>query len=245
MLRLPMKLRAQQKHWDRLAREDPFWSILTDPAKRCGGWDPEQFFSTGRDEIASAMQYAESLGLPAERGHALDFGCGAGRLTQALAGRFDRVTGVDLSPVMIELARRYNRAVERCTYVLNGEDHLGQFADGSFDAIYSRLVLQHLPGRQARRYVREFVRLLRPRGLALFQLPSRLASPRLASRLGYRLNLWTRRGILLQPRLIEMYGVPCEVVRRDLEECGGRLVDAQLDLSAGPEWESWRYAVSR
>jgi SAM-dependent methyltransferase len=240
-----MKLRAQQEHWNRMAREDPFWAILTDPAKRHGGWDAGQFFSTGRDEIASAMEYAEGLGLPAERGHALDFGCGAGRLTQALAGYFDRVTGVDISPAMIELARRYNRAGERCAYVVNGEEHLGQFADASFDMVYSRIVLQHLPGPQARRYVREFVRLLRPRGLALFQLPSRLASPRLWSRLGYRLNLWTRRRILRQPRLMEMYGVPREVVLRDLEECGGRLVDAQPDSSAGPEWESWRYAVSR
>ncbi|MGA3018008.1 MAG: methyltransferase domain-containing protein [Bryobacteraceae bacterium] len=239
-----MKLRAQQKHWDRLAREDPFWAILTDPAKRHGGWDAEQFFSTGRDEIASAMQYAESLGLPAGRGHALDFGCGAGRLTQALAGYFDRVTGVDISPAMIELARQYNRAGERCACVVNGEEHLRQFADGSFDLIYSRIVLQHLPARQARRYIREFVRLLRPRGLALFQLPARLASPRLWSRIGFHLNLWTRR-ILRQPHLIEMYGVPCRVVRRDLEECGGRLVDVQPDSSAGPEWESWRYAVSK
>lgn len=241
---MPGKLRAQQEHWDRLAREDPFWAILTDPAKRHGGWDAEQFFSTGRDEIAYAMQYAESLGLPAECRHALDFGCGAGRLTQALAGHFDRVTGVDISPAMIDLARQYNRAGERCAYVVNGEEHLGQFADGSFDLIYSRIVLQHLPARLARRYVREFVRLLRPHGLALFQLPARLATPRLRSRLGFHLNLWVRR-ILRQPYLIEMYGVPCEMVRRDLEDCGGRLLDVQPDACAGPEWESWRYAATR
>ena len=180
-----MKLRAQQKQWNHLAREDPYWAILTDPGKRGGQWDPERFFATGRDEIDAAMRYAETLGLPAARARALDFGCGAGRLTQALALWFDHVTGVDISPAMIQLARRHNRHGDRCVYTWNAENHLRQFAGDSFDLVYSRIVLQHLPARHARDYVREFVRVLRPSGLALFQLPSRLASPSAWSRLGY------------------------------------------------------------
>lgn len=242
---LAMKLRAQQARWDHLAREDPFWAILSDPGKRHGKWDPDQFFASGREEIAAAMRYAETLGLPAARARALDFGCGVGRLTQALAGWFNSVTGVDISAVMIGLARQYNRVGERCVYAHNAAADLRPFADHSFDFIYSRIVLQHMAPRQARGYVREFVRVLRPSGLALFQLPSRLRSPSAWSRLGYRMRHFLRRVVLRDPNLLEMYGVPHKVLLDDLRQCGARLADAHRDESADEEWESWRYAVTK
>ena len=43
--------------------------------------------------------------IPLGKGKALDFGCGVGRLSQALADYFDRVVGADVSPTMIGLAR--------------------------------------------------------------------------------------------------------------------------------------------
>lgn len=52
------------------------------------------------------MECAATLGHPRERGVALDFGCGVGRLTRALAAFFDRATGVDISSSMIEEAKK-------------------------------------------------------------------------------------------------------------------------------------------
>jgi SAM-dependent methyltransferase len=240
-----MKLRAQQKQWNRLARHDPLWAILARPGKRNRRWDPEEFFATGRDEIEAVMRGIEGLGCPAARGRALDFGCGIGRNTQALATWFDHVTGVDISPAMLDLAQKHNRAPERCAYVLNADDDLRAFPDATFDFIYSRLVLQHLPLRQARRYVREFLRILRPAGLLLFQLPSR-RRPRpawqvLASR-AYRL---VAGKILRVSRVVEMNGVPREIITRDVEESGGRILDVKTDESAGPTWESYLYAATK
>src|SRR5262245_45857186 len=103
-----MKLRAQQAQWDRLGRTDPLWAILTDPDCRYGRWDVEEFFARGRAEIDQAMRIAERLAVPARRDTALDFGCGVGRLTQAMAAYFDRVTGVDIAPAMLQLAAQYN-----------------------------------------------------------------------------------------------------------------------------------------
>ncbi len=42
-------------------------------------------------------------------GKALDFGCGVGRLTQALADYFNEVAGVDVSPTMVNKALEYNK----------------------------------------------------------------------------------------------------------------------------------------
>jgi len=239
-----VKLNGQKERWDRLAREDPLWAILTDPAKRNGGWDVGEFFSTGVEEIAAVMRTAESLGYPAEHRAALDFGCGVGRLTQPLAGYFGHVTGVDVSPAMLDLARQFNRAGDRCVYVLNTRDDLRQFADSAFDFIYARNVLQHVGVRNARRYVREFVRVLRPSGLALFQLASRLRSTSVLSRLGYRANQ-LRRKTLRQPGFMYMCGVPQETVISDTETSGARLIEVVEDDSAGPEWTSFVYAITK
>jgi SAM-dependent methyltransferase len=109
-----MDLAALQRHWDTFGKQDPFWAILTDPERRGNRWSPEEFFETGRVEIAELMANAERLAVPRRWQRALDFGCGAGRLTQALGDRFASVVGVDVAPSMIALARAHNRQPHRC-----------------------------------------------------------------------------------------------------------------------------------
>src|SRR6187431_1600952 len=114
-----MRLASLKRHWERLGRDDPFWAVLTDPAKRDGAWDLEQFYRSGVDELAAVLQHAGALGINVSRERALDFGCGAGRMTQAMAAAFERADGVDISRSMLETARRHNRFASRCVYHLN------------------------------------------------------------------------------------------------------------------------------
>jgi ubiquinone/menaquinone biosynthesis C-methylase UbiE len=168
-----MELAEVQKHWDALGRTDPLWAILTVPSKRYGGWDLAEFFASGRQEIAAVMREVEALGLPSDRRRrALDFGCGVGRLTQALCEHFEDCTGVDIAPSMVEQARRFNRHGDRCRYVLNPADDLKVFGDCEFDFVYSFIVLQHVEPKYIEAYLREFVRVLAPGGLICVQIPS-------------------------------------------------------------------------
>lgn len=160
--------------------------VLTDASKKESGWDREEFFETGRAEIASLLQRLPVLGLTPERGKVLDFGCGPGRLSQALAQYFAEVWGVDVSSKMIELAHKFNRQGNRCQYVVNSRSDLSLFAPQSFDFIYSRLVLQHIPNRFSLRFVREFMRILKPGGVAVFQLSTYAGAPHLLARLRQR-----------------------------------------------------------
>ena len=217
------------------------WAILTDREKRNGGWDVDEFFTTGRAEIAQLMARSSALGRPARRGTALDFGCGAGRLTQALADYFDTVTGVDIAPAMLELARRYNRHGERCRYVLNTESHLEFFPASSFDLVYSRITLQHLPPRIIRKYLAEFIRVLRTDGLLVFQLPDRYRNWR--DWLRHSLYRIATRRIARRSDVMEMHGIQREKMVAWLESRGARVIDIEEDPSAGPEWLSWRYFV--
>lgn len=156
--------------WEDAARKDPLWAILSDPAKRTRGWNLDEFFETGRREIARVFRDLEALRYSPQRGDALDFGCGVGRLTQALAPSFQRITGVDISPTMIRLAGRLNRFPDRVRYLVNARPDLVVLPAMSFDFIYSDIALQHIPPDQSRAYIAEFLRVLRPGGLAVFQL---------------------------------------------------------------------------
>ncbi|MGE0060291.1 MAG: class I SAM-dependent methyltransferase, partial [Dehalococcoidia bacterium] len=93
--------------WEKLAQNDPLWAILSDPAKRGGGWKVDEFFATGDREIAELMTYLDRVAPDIGRDRALDFGCGIGRVTRPLAAHFARVTGMDISPSMVEAAREY------------------------------------------------------------------------------------------------------------------------------------------
>jgi SAM-dependent methyltransferase len=170
----PKAVERLQQVWESHAKEDPLWAIISTPWKRGGKWDLEEFLKTGRDEIAALAATLETHGISFDAEAALDFGCGVGRLSQALAGHFGSVCGVDISPTMIETAQRLNSHGDRCQYFVNAHDHLQLFAAGQFTFIYSNVVLQHIHPSISRRYLVEFARLARPGALVVFQLPSRI-----------------------------------------------------------------------
>lgn len=167
-----MDLRETQDHWTQLGRDDPFWAVLTDPNKRGGRWDPKEFFQTGVDEINGVLGNLESRKVKVLKGKALDFGCGVGRLSQALAKHFDEVHGVDISPSMLEHANRFNQFGTKCAYHLNGASDLRIFPDGSFDFVYTAIVLQHMQPQYQKGYITEFFRVLKPGGVIEFQVIS-------------------------------------------------------------------------
>ncbi len=164
-----------KRDWDTIAELDACWAILSEPDKKYNKWSRDEFFQKGEQEILRIMEVAARLGFPKQFGHALDFGCGLGRLTRPLAGFFKKVSGVDISMTMIEKAREIHRDNPACEFILNEKDDLAIFPDGEFDFVYSNIVLQHMPAREiARRYIREFVRVTRKEGLIVFQLPGSL-----------------------------------------------------------------------
>ena len=59
---------------------------------------------------------------------------------------------------------------------MNRPIHLKQFESASFDVVYSRLVLQHIPPHFVREYISEFIRILAADGVLMFQLPEEMAN---------------------------------------------------------------------
>jgi SAM-dependent methyltransferase len=169
-----MDLQRLQRDWEHLGKVDPMWAILSAGSRKGGRWETfeEEFFDSGVPEIARSVDLARRAQPALGRGAAIDFGCGIGRLTRSLAAHFDHVVGVDVAPSMIERARRTLPVGMSCEFVVNRSDDLAMFPSGSFDLVHSRIVLQHIPRALCRRYISEFIRVLRPNGCAVFQMTS-------------------------------------------------------------------------
>jgi SAM-dependent methyltransferase len=255
-----VNLRRLKAHWDAWGRTDPLWAILTEPDKKGNRWTPEEFFATGAAEVSSVLGYLDAVVPGRPRRRALDFGCGVGRVTQALAAHFDEVVGVDIAPSMIEQARAGNRHGDRCRYLLNASDDLRVLADDTFDLVYSNITLQHMEPRFAKRYVLEFVRVARPGGVVLFQLTSGKAPdppdlrrlPRLKAAVKRiapaRALAWYQEAkhLLSRGPRMEGHSVPRDEVLPLLDGAGAEVVDVTPDRSAGPAWLAFRYcAVKR
>lgn len=234
-----------RRDWVRLGEEDPLWAVYVAADKRGGRWDPTQFLETGRADVAASVSWLDEVGAGPRWGRVLDFGCGPGRLSQALAEHADEVVGVDVSPPMLETARELDSS-GRCTFVLNESQDLRQFTASSFDLVYSELVLQHLPVPVIDGYLEEFVRVLAPAGVALLQCTTR--------------PLWTFKGtvwrtvpgklVRLAQKAFLNYPAPMRMTRYSparlrsvVEAAGGSVVATKTVDDRSTHWRSTQFVI--
>lgn len=230
------------KRWTDLGEKDPLWAVLTDAGKSGGRWDAEEFLTSGREEIAAILETLRGFGMTPSMGTALDFGCGAGRLTQGLIdGGFTSAIGVDISAPMLEAAADLNRHGDKISFLHNQTPNLAAVPDASVDLVYSCRVLQHMPVEMSHAYIREFFRIVRPGGVVVFQIPDKLA-PGLV---GTAMRL-TPEFVLNRVRKgMEMHGTSPEVVQELVSAAGGQIVRTLDDTAAGDRWISHTYFCSR
>jgi len=248
--------------WDHLARHNALGAILTKDGE-LAVWNADEFFATGRADVARFMADLSRLSPSTPRTSALDFGCGVGRITRALAEHFEDVVGVDVAPSMLQRAQVLNAGIPHCRFVLNRARHLRRFASGSFAVVYCRLVLQHVRPALARCYIPELVRVLAPGGVLMFQLPERVAiDPREAFEgapvLGSALKRSLPKPLVVAYRRVkyrfvtyprepemEMFGMPREEVLELILAAGGRVLELAPDQSHGPGVHGFEYWVTR
>ena len=98
----------------------------------------------------------------------LDVGCGPGTILRAAASsdRRARGVGIDLGPVRIRQAKEKNLD-NRSLQFFRGDVQELQFESGTFDVVYSRMLLQDVPDKE--KAVAEMVRVCKPGGTVLMQ----------------------------------------------------------------------------
>jgi SAM-dependent methyltransferase len=128
--------------------------------------DPE-LFAAATNEIVARMREWNFF----DRGYdALDLGCGIGRFACALAPLTRSVVGLDVSPRMIEEARRRCADLQNVRVIRTSGLDLGILADGSIDLVLAVDVFPYLvlAGEQmVQTHFVEMARILRPAGRIL------------------------------------------------------------------------------
>ncbi len=218
-------------NWTTFGQRDPLYAIMTDAGKENGGWDESEFFATGVREVERYFDIvvrltAEQRTEPLRLVRALDFGCGVGRLTQALAGLYREVVGVDISPTMLEQARKYNQR-DGVSFDLNDPPDLSFLCSGSFDFILSLITLQHDEPQYQLGYLQQFMRLLRPGGVAAFQM---MAEP--------LFKIDHPKGTPDKP-VMEMHGVSIPRAVYVLRKAGGVILDIQYNKGQSEWSDCW------
>jgi SAM-dependent methyltransferase len=167
---LEEQLRKMAADWDQRARENARYYVATGKED----WTDEEFFQSGQRAVAEQIlndMINICQGRDPKQMRVVEIGCGAGRITRALAELFGEVHGVDVSGEMVAQARRALGGYENAhVYQNNGKD-LSVLPAGPYDFAFSTIVFQHIPSREViYSYVREVHRLLRPGALFKFQV---------------------------------------------------------------------------
>lgn len=156
-------------NWNELARRDAFGAVLT-RAPHDRPWNELDFFASGERFVAELEGDCARLGVAFGGSRALDFGCGLGRLTAALATRFAHVDALDLSDEMLARARALARGANvRFHHAPDGLPT--SVARERYDFVLCHLVLQHMPPASALTLVEALARTLASGGTAMLQAP--------------------------------------------------------------------------
>jgi ubiquinone/menaquinone biosynthesis C-methylase UbiE len=236
--------------WNAMAELDPLWAILSDPEKKFGKWNKEEFFRDGRREANRVTTMCHENGISVSPGEMLDFGCGVGRMTRAFSEYFRSSVGIDVSGKMVELAIKFNSDRPECEFIASASADL-PFADATFDFVFSVLVLQHLPKKSMiLGYLSEFIRVAKNGGVIVFQLTNEVP---VRQRIQGRRRLWSVLALVGVPQSwlfkifglapIRMNGVARTEVERFVESNGARVKAVErYDPSEG-RFHSYYYLV--
>lgn len=224
--------------WKSFGETEPHWSVIVSDEFRQANLaaNIDRFYQSGREDVEVHLNFLRRAGLPLSFDTALDFGCGVGRLTLALAGHATRAVGVDISPPHLALAteRATQQSIDNVSF-----ESIAAVADldryRGIDFIISRIVLQHNPPPVMAALYRGLLKALAPGGVAIVQIPTFIE--------GQRFNAADYLGTE-QPSM-EMNALPQKAVFEIIAETGCIPFEVREDTAAGPVGVSHTFAVRR
>ena len=171
MARAIAKVKAE---WSELGLTRPHHSVITQERYRPENINQslDEFWESGRKDAARVVATLKKYGFESAGRTLVEYGCGVGRVTWALAASFARVFAYDISANHLALAAERLRALKIANV------NLLQCADSFLsdlqpcDVFYSHIVFQHNPPPLINVLIRKALRALRPQGIAIFQVPT-------------------------------------------------------------------------
>lgn len=163
-------VKKMRRDWDQRARENHRHYIVNSRTE----WSDEDFARSGEATLSHYVLTDMGnvcRGKSPDAMRVLDFGCGAGRVTRAMARVFGEVHGVDISPEMVGLAQAQVGCLPNVhIHLYNGVD-LDVLGNLMFDFAFSFSVFHHVPGKGLiENCVREVGKHLLPGALFKFEV---------------------------------------------------------------------------
>ena len=171
MARAIAKVKAE---WSELGLTRPHHSVITQERFRPENIDQslDEFWESGRKDAARVIATLKKYGFESAGRTLVEYGCGVGRVTWALAAGFAQVFAYDISANHLAIAAERLRALN-----ISGVTLL-QCADSLLsdlkpcDAFYSHIVFQHNPPPLINVLIRKALSALKSHGIAIFQVPT-------------------------------------------------------------------------
>jgi len=237
----PDQLNSMTQHiaaeWRKYGVETPHWSVLThsDFLPENIARNVEEFYATGREHAKTMLNPIARSGGSIERfNRVMDFGCGVGRLTLALAPKAAEIVGVDISPPHLALARDRAGSETNAKFVsINTVEQIGTL--GQFDLIVSFIVIQHNPPPVMAEILRMLLSCLVGGGFIIIQIPTYIN--------GYAFRL---ADYLAAPRAgIDANPLPQHIIFKIFAEAGCDVLEVREDNFLGGPSLSHTFAARK
>lgn len=170
--------------WKRFGETDPYYGVLSDTGYQGRALSPvmrRKFFLSGERHVHLLLQVLRDGFGEYATGSALDFGCGVGRITQALAAEFDHVVGLDIAPGMLAEANRNAAQDDLANVDYRNSIEPDAIEPRSYDLVHSYIVLQHIPVAVGEPIIEKLINAVAPGGVGALHMTIAPAHGRVAA----------------------------------------------------------------
>jgi len=135
----------------------------------------------------------------------LEIGCSFGHMTSLLAGEFDNITALDISPTSVEIAskRLAKYGVNNVHFVVDDAEKLDNIADNSIDVIFSFSTLRFCPDQE--KALRSVHSKLRTGGVAIIDFPNCYSPWHLFVKKVFRIKKHIHDTLYSEKQLVEIF----------------------------------------
>jgi ubiquinone/menaquinone biosynthesis C-methylase UbiE len=152
-----------KEDWNKRAKEDALFYVSSFRKD----WDDNLFYQWGEIQTQRVIDdFLKTFNVDPSELVILEIGCGAGRMSRALASRFKLVFAYDVSEEYILIAEEKNRHFNNIVFTVNDGSSFPEINDESIDFVFSGWTMQHMPTKNTViKNIREISRVLRNGGL--------------------------------------------------------------------------------
>lgn len=167
--------RRHQAFWEDIGEHDPYYGVLTHDEYRTAQIDADskaKFYDSGVQHVDRVIGKLRKHwpNASAKLQTAVDFGCGTGRLSLALARHFETVQGFDISAAMLAEAEVQRQEKNLDNIVFQQIEGDQPFLESTYDYLHSAMVFQHIPPANGMLLLRHLLTHLRKGGMAFIQI---------------------------------------------------------------------------